>query len=48
MTLEELGAAISAGSESSPMAQGKEMPWTSCAALSTFSSSPCLRQNYFP
>lgn len=48
VTPEELGAAVSAGAEPSPMAQGKEMPWATCAALSTFSSSPCLRQNYFP
>lgn len=48
MTPEELGAAISAGAQPSSMAQGKAMPWASCAALSTFSSSPCLRQNYFP
>lgn len=47
-TPEDLGAAISAGAEPSPMAQGKDMPWASCAALGTFSSSPSLRQNYFP
>lgn len=48
MTPKELGAAISAGAQPSPMAQGKDMPWASCAALGTFSSSPCPRQNYFP